>query len=276
MAALRSRWIAAPFAELQVARIVAGKLATIVGASFSERPSSRHGLQSSSMDTPAAFPFRGYIANENRGHIEISEHFAYSSRPDWPIKRDWNRSALFTAWRAKDCSSMWITNNIAARTLIWLAAITIPVQGLPAAPCGCIGGKSCCQRQVAGSCGCTGAKVCRCGETGPRRTPAKSCCVARLEKETCRSTSGSTSSKGCACQCGTNCQCGSSKEPREPATPPVEHNNPTEKVVSDSLAVVSVATVYQSRFTRRSPDASVELDARAALDRCAALCRFTL
>ena len=184
---------------------------------------------------------------------------------------------------------MSMTRNITTRTLIWLTAILVPVQGLPAAACGCASGKrcdqkveqssnccgasssdaaathNCCQSQSTGACRCTGAKVCRCGENSDCKS-AESCCGT----DACCSNEG-----GSACSCGTNCQCGSNHMPEKPVAPPVE-NNTAEKVASDSVLTVSLSTVYEPPAARRTPQTSVETDVLAALDRCAALCRFTL
>lgn len=191
---------------------------------------------------------------------------------------------------------MWITRGITARTLIWLAAMTVPVQGLPAASCGCATSDqsrcqtveqskrccattavttkhSCCQEQIAGPCRCTGAKVCRCGDKNPCRERAHACCTERATTHSCCSSCDTAGES--ACPCGINCQCGQSKEPSKPAAPPVE-NNTAEKVASDSVSTVSLATVVQPPIARRTLDSSAMTDALAALDRCATLCRFTL
>ena len=159
---------------------------------------------------------------------------------------------------------MSMTRNITARTLIWLTAILVPVQGLPAASCGCTGGKRCCEEEQSQSCCCSAEKVWE-----------GTCCCARLRAEAsqsccCKSHCGQESS----CTCGINCQCGKTKQ-QEPATPPAE-NNQAEKVASDSLTTSCVATVYQPQTTQQRQDTSAALDAIASLDRCASLCRFTL
>ncbi len=197
---------------------------------------------------------------------------------------------------------MWITKRIAARTLIWLAAVTVPVQGLPAAACGCTSGRSCCQKdeksgscccaakshasgkpqhsccqqRSADRCRCTGAKVGRCGESSPCRKQSRSCCAERVATGTRCAANNSDTFGVLACKCGVNCQCGTSKEPREPVAPPVENNNPTEKMASDSGSIARDATAHAPQITQRHADACVEADALTALDRCASLCRFTL
>lgn len=134
---------------------------------------------------------------------------------------------------------MWITQHIAARAFVWLAAVTIPLQGLPSVACGCsIGYTSDLQ-----SC-CSGVKVCRCGDNN--------------------------------CSCGTSCQCGQDDNtPTEPAAPPIESSSPV-RIIADSAATAFSAAIYQLSSTRRNASVGAEADASAALDRCVTLCRFTI
>ena len=140
--------------------------------------------------------------------------------------------------------NMWTTHNIAARTLIWLAVIAIPVQSLSASSCGCSSSKSCCQ-------------------DGPR---ASSCCD-HLDKTSATKTccGKPQNAQDSPCHCGANCPCGKGRQPK-PTMPPVEKNTP-EKVAIDS---VSMVTPPQSQATQRHRDALV------ALNSCVSLCRFTI
>jgi hypothetical protein len=187
---------------------------------------------------------------------------------------------------------MWITRHIAARSLVWLAAVTVPMQGLPAASCGCTSGKICCQQDgqstdcccsrspdasgptsrkccccqqgTTGACACTGAKICRCNADSPcRKSPEKTCC--------CQSSSAGDS----VCKCGPNCQCRQTKPP-QPATPPVQTNNSTVKALSQSSSPAGVATIYEAQVPQRHNDVPLEADALTALDHCVLLSRFTL
>lgn len=194
---------------------------------------------------------------------------------------------------------MWITNNVAARTIIWLTAVTVPVQSLPAASCGCRGGKgswqeveqskgcccatsssaaqhSCCQERSSGPCRCTGAKVCRCGDTSPCRQKTQSCCAGRSEARTSSCCSSRATVGKPVCLCGTNCRCSMNKEPVEPAAPLPVENASVEKVANDSVSTVSLASVCQRPAARRTHDASSVTDALAVLDYCTTLCRFTI
>ena len=176
---------------------------------------------------------------------------------------------------------MWITQPITTRPittrlLVWLAAITIPFQGLPTASCGCartsemtvVTVESCCSQPSAGQCPCTGATVCRCGE-------ASSCCQS--EPSCCAGESSSELSCQCSedCQCGDNCQCGKSNVPTKPAAPPVENTSP-DRIATDSTSTASLSIVFQPSFSRQHLSFDTGAIALTALDSCARLCRFTL
>jgi len=189
---------------------------------------------------------------------------------------------------------MWMTKHIIGRTLVWLAAVTIPVQGLPAAQCGCSSSgqtleeaneKSsaccagnliatnrpeayCCSQPIAGRCPCTGAEVCRCGETSSYCQQRPACCSVG-------DASGSSCQCGTGCQCGDNCQCNQDSVPAQPAIPPVE-NSSTERILTNSAATASCGIVYLPSATRQHLDLHAGANALTALDCCVALCRFTL
>ena len=193
---------------------------------------------------------------------------------------------------------MWITQHIAARTFVWLAAVTIPVQGLPSVACGCTSGitsaveveqskgcccadsssvagttpASCCSQQTAGPCRCTGARICRCGEASPCQQQSSTCCSGSKASNSCCSRGDSTT----GCSCGDNCQCGKSNTPTKPAAPPVENSSPERNLV-DSAAGTFSDTVYLPSTTRQHTDLCAGADAAlSALDRCVTLCRFTI
>ena len=161
---------------------------------------------------------------------------------------------------------MWTTKYIAVRSLIWLAALAVPIQGLPAADCGCASSKKCCQgyEQSAGCC-CSEVKVRegRCCCSGKRVVAERSCCCQV----------GITPDSS-GCNCGSNCPCDQEHQP-EPATPPVE-NEPSQKVVGEMASAISAPTTYQPDRPQSQHDASLEADFHSSLDRCACLCRFTL
>lgn len=159
---------------------------------------------------------------------------------------------------------MWITRTLTARTLIWLAAIAVPVQGLWAASCGCSSSKASCQEERSKRCCCSVDKLRagRCCAARRQATASHSCCS--------KSESGNEST----CSCGIRCQCGKTND-QKPATPPAE-NTTAEKVSSDSTTSLSVETVVPMQFTQRYAVTSFDADSLAALDRCVSLCRFTL
>lgn len=161
---------------------------------------------------------------------------------------------------------MWTTKHIAARTLIWLAAIAILGQGLPAASCACSASLvGCPQQNLRGDCCAT-------------EKPVGSCCFAlrevALAGSCCCERGGNKDKQGC--KCGVGCQCGKARQ-SEPAAPPVEDNRPAEKVVSHAaLAGLIVPVVNAPVLTLGQCDASLHLSTATALDRCVSLCRLTV
>lgn len=164
-------------------------------------------------------------------------------------------------------------HNIIARTLIWLAAITLPVQAIPAASCGCTSSTNWENAERTASCSCSEAKVlqgtCCCSRKAS--VPRASCCSNNRPANTTRCCCNQTDS---GCNCGMTCQCGKGKQPT-PAAPPVE-NHSSDSLACDSLLVSPIATPNQPHVTRRQDDSSSVSDALAALDRCVSLCRFTI
>ncbi len=188
-----------------------------------------------------------------------------------------------------------------ARVLIWLAAIATPLQGLSAPACGCTKDASvavcqaesttaCCAGTAPSVCPCTGAKICRCGEKstccqaksgccsragdhGPR-DQRHSCCQRRscCEGGSCCCGQGVS---GTGCSCGDNCHCGENDSPNQPATLPVEDNQPERILVAATLSTtVGQAVLATSQQLSASP---AELDASmSSIDRCISLCRFRL
>ena len=175
---------------------------------------------------------------------------------------------------------MWITEHIAARTLIWLAAVAIPVQGLPPAACACtkVVSETCCasSQNSPGRCPCMGAEICRCGESSRCHKPSPSCCSEQnAAPSCCHSCCCSRDSNG-TCPCGSHCQCGKNDAPKAPATPPTENNNSSERIVADATSAGSFADLYNPDMTQRNLDFNAGAAALGALDRCVVLCRFTL
>ncbi len=162
--------------------------------------------------------------------------------------------------------AMLSIKHIAARSLVWLAAIAIPVQGLPAASCGCTGssarcpGKPPCQR-----CCCSEKKV-RDGQ----------CCGTRPEaKPNHCGCSNQESSYGSACKCGVTCQCGKASLPKPTTPPPVQYRI-VEKIVSDAVSAISLLATCEPAVVTRDNEACIEFNACTAQEHCVSLCRFTL
>lgn len=170
-------------------------------------------------------------------------------------------------------ATMLKIKNTLARTLIWLAAISVALQSLPTT-CACSdctafvetgpGNRNCC---------CAAAKVregrCCCCR---RKASAGTCQGVDARHSCCKSRHAKPAS---GCSCGLNCQCGKSKQP--PTTPvPVENTSPTEKVNKDTLSVAYVATASQAGVRTHNDGVANAIPAIGALDRCVNLGRFTL
>lgn len=157
---------------------------------------------------------------------------------------------------------MFLIHSNTTRIFVWLAAIAIPLQGLPTAACSCTQATVCASEVVASQCSCTGAKVCQCGETSACCQPKTSCCSSKTSIEA-------------GCQCGDQCHCGESSVPSKPTAPPVENSSP-ERIVTDAAATALFGAVYLSSTTRQHWDLSAGAHALTAHDCCVSLCRFTL
>jgi len=166
-------------------------------------------------------------------------------------------------------NNMWITQSVATRIFVWLAAIAIPFQGLPSASCGCARAEmfsygpsktNCCNK--------SGARVFRIGETNFCCQAEPTCCSAKVISDgNCQCDAG--------CQCGDDCQCGKSNVPAEPSVPPVG-NNSHERIVADSIGTVDYVAFYLPSTTRQRVELHAGANALTALACCVALCRFAL
>ncbi|MCA9087995.1 MAG: hypothetical protein KDA90_05095 [Planctomycetaceae bacterium] len=141
---------------------------------------------------------------------------------------------------------MSTTTYIAAKLLIWLAAMSVPVQGMPV-----------------GTCGCTTSRTgCSVGESGEH-----SCC----------SSGNSCCGRGEQCTCGADCQCGKQQHQKPIAPAPVEDSQSVEKLLTTTAAAANaVVTISIRHCSAGFPQADYELNAVAALDRCLSLCRLTI
>lgn len=156
---------------------------------------------------------------------------------------------------------MWTTHNFAARTLIWLAVIAIPMQSLPASTCECSKDERCCQDKLqSGGC-CLSSKAHghrRCGDEDATLVTKTCCGNHRIGHDS-------------PCKCGVNCQCSKSR-PSKPIAPAVE-KNATKNVVNETVSMVAV---HCPGAVRGFYETSAAGDALAGLNVCISLCRFTL
>lgn len=135
-------------------------------------------------------------------------------------------------------------------------------------------------------CSCRASDVCCCSQAKGEPGSSRSCCGNRVESRNSGIASHKTTKRRPCCRGGTSdsresgrhssgCSCGCRQNIPAPAVP-VENNRSAEKLAIDLAASVSVATVFQLFAPRQPGNASAELNAVTALDRCACLCRFTL
>jgi len=175
---------------------------------------------------------------------------------------------------SKGLTKMWTTDNFTARTLLWVAVLMLPSQGIHAASCGCGNSASaglqhgryalakvrksgnCCVRKRAESFkGCC---------SGPQQVSARQ---GRVSRTSCCQTES-------VCNCGASCQCGKAKQPT-PSTPPAQ------KITSDKLGSELAAAATAGTFHRMQPihlhtDVSFTPGDILVMDCCISLCRFTL
>jgi hypothetical protein len=223
-----------------------------------------------SIDTPADISRSALgSAGEQVRNRRLCQDFRVFSGASFLNRRSRRLDALNHPRRSvqgAESFDMWTTKHIAARMLIWLAAIAILGQGLPAASCACSAGQVGCRQQNLRSGGCTAKSSGGCCSSAHREAAvAGNCCCER----------GGNKGKQ-SCKCGVSCQCGKARQ-SEPAAPPVEDNRPAEKVVSHAaLAGLIVPVVHAPVLTLGQRDASLHLSAATALDRCVSLCRLTV
>lgn len=167
---------------------------------------------------------------------------------------------------------MWYTRKIAARILVWLAAMSVPVQSMPAS-CACSDSDACCSE--------TGhPRSCRCSATKVRE--GRCCCRARDRDGECQD---AVSKRSCCssrrrapvseCTCGLNCRCGKANPPKH-LPPPAENDNSTEKVAKNTLSLACVTVVSQVPARGHRSDGTANAHAYGARNRCVSLCRFML
>lgn len=151
--------------------------------------------------------------------------------------------------------------SIAVRLGIWLAAIAIPVHTCPAANCGC-------------SNSCFNSRAIRCCCSPEKREGHTCCCFA--ESANCPLTCCSQGDRKATSEtgCSGNCRCGQSKTPA-PFTP-TSQESPAEKVSQEAHSANPTMLISIAKPSEHKHANASQSDALTALDRCAALCRFTL
>ncbi|QDV20464.1 hypothetical protein Pan153_51390 [Gimesia panareensis] len=139
---------------------------------------------------------------------------------------------------------MWTTGSLYTRILICLAALTVPLQGLPAATCSCCSGHNLSDSDCCSSEGL-----------------ATSCCTDSHDEASS------------ACHCGSDCHCGETHSSKIPLTPAPIQKTPSEQLVEGEGVTLSLTLITQVRARNSVNCISVS---ERATDRCAVLCCFTL
>ena len=167
-----------------------------------------------------------------------------------------------------------------ARVLIWMAAAMLPIQMLPAAPCGCAYTACKSQKDTTGQSCCCSAQVVREGCCSWPKAPRACCCCSGQQYDGGQACSHRDPNQvkpdctcGANCPCGPTCHCGETESPT-PSLPPARtdtSNDSTHNVVS-----IVQFNVSMTSCTRRFALAESTPDATGSLGRCASLCRFVL
>ena len=166
----------------------------------------------------------------------------------------------------------------AARGLIWLAILMLPVQTLPAAPCGCMAtrGSSSEERERACSCSVEQQDQGRC--CCSKRQSRRSCCCSGTTTSTAPESADESAAAhprcecGADCQCGANCPCGQRDAPT-PTLPPTTAPSDEVVQVAQTCAAPTGTLLLPTRHVFDQPGAPCIV---CALCRCVLLCRFLL
>jgi len=197
---------------------------------------------------------------------------------------------------------MWNNQHILGRTLIWLAAVAIPLQGLPKICCGCqeVGAtRSNCCRQKANSSSCCAARkaersrscrpssIGRCPCTGaadcPRRANGKchdsqtrSCC-SKQQRSSCCAAGGENCCQNGSCACGPFCGCKAYRANElPPVAPPTSERMSSDQVASSLLTNVSTGLVLPPPTVAASSMFDEGRSAATSLSCCIRLSRLML
>jgi hypothetical protein len=153
--------------------------------------------------------------------------------------------------------------QLAAKALVWLAAVLVPLQSLPAAACCCASSS---QQE-------SGAEQ-RQGPSNPCCLTAGSCCDStRAESHSCCKTTHQAPAK-CSCQTTGVCSC----QPHNPSSPapqaPPDGGRQGVHIAAQPLAAVS--SCFDDSRGSLSESYGDWPTARSGFERCIVLCRFTL
>jgi hypothetical protein len=185
---------------------------------------------------------------------------------------------------------MWAASDAISRTLIWLTVFALPLQPLPSTDCDCrsvgVLGQvdvklpdsdcfscqqtaeetSCCHREAAKkpSCCCSASA----GLEG------RCCCTQRKTQAAKAGCCSAFHHKMGVCNCGQSCRCGERREP-VPAAPPAS-DRPGEELTCEAALLELSDLGDHRRLPLRRDSLHADANVIDSLERCAALCRFTL
>lgn len=169
-----------------------------------------------------------------------------------------------------------MSRQIAAKCMLWLAAVLVPMQGLPAA------GSTCACSLAAENAAALGddknapaAETSdRCGNRKAGESPA--CCETRASCCPTKRCCCHSGAKGCqgSCPCGASCHCGEPRTPKPPVPP--MGSQTIGKALVEAIVASSHGSVFPLETQLPLPCHPVEFCAAdTALSRCILLCRFT-
>jgi hypothetical protein len=184
---------------------------------------------------------------------------------------------------------MWTASDAISRTLVWLTVFALPLQAFPCTDCGCASGgvrcpddaespvsDCCCRQQDAEtppccSRGAANKPRCRCSARAVREGR---CCFSRRKAPATEASCSASHHEAGGCTCGLNCRCGESPVPVPAA--PVSSDRPGEELTCAAAELESSDLGDHRRILRRRESLHADAEAVDSLERCAALCRFTL
>ncbi len=152
-------------------------------------------------------------------------------------------------------------NKQISRLLIYLAVLAVPLQGVPAETCGCVGSNFF---------GNSESSQCCCATV----RDGSGCCSSRQQDSTSSCCGNSKGGKASPCRCGSNCQCGKSHSP-PPATPTTDTHD-VEQLIHENQSIVAAASVPEFPSLLADVASRWQPLPATALERCTSLCRFTL